>query len=219
MPYLCVAFLHTGNVPSSFSNKVCSAILLDSFCHQLDSGKLTWSGQNVSKQPADWSAISDAFDVKNGRDLSDVKAAGKVTHLRQDISGCTASSWNKNCRIQFETPADVFVLRMSTHLAGCVTKTIGLSPQFACSFVNYAQHRAWKRSVFQMHNVCFSIDAPSVSDNCLHVPSSHILPTDKSTQNAVNVHQVIVVLMTASHQHWIDYRWYGQLIDVLLSWL
>lgn len=205
MSYSCIAFVHLGNDSQLFCDRICAAILLDSH-EQTVSSMLMWSEQNALSQPVHQSSNSDAFDISNGHTASAAKPAAEFTHIQRDIRDC--SVWkNKNCRLQFVTPENVFLLQMNAHLSGCITKTLRLSPKFMHSFINYARHCAWKRVIFPSHNVSVSIDAVSMLDSHLDV-SFDITTAEETAQNTAVVHQTIIVLMTPPHRLWIDYHWY-----------
>jgi len=210
MSYSCIAFVHLRNLSQLFCDEDHSAILLDSSCQYVAAGMLTWSGQNAIYQPGNWSSQFDAFDVSNGRTSSAVKPAAKVTCLQQDISDCSVSAWNRDFRMQFVTPVKVFLLKMNAHLAGCVTKTLSLSPKFAHSFINYARYCTRWHAIFPVHNVFFN--AVSASESCSDIPRLHAVPTEETIQNTVIVHQSVVVVMTTPQRHELDYQWYDQLI-------
>ena len=210
--YSCIAFVHAKNVPRLLCDKVSSAILLDSSCQQVVSGMLTCSGQDVVSRAVNWSSLCDAFDVSNGHTASVTKPAVDITHMQQDASDCSVSACNGDCRLLFMTPVKVFSLTMNAHLAGCIAKTVSLSSKFAHSFVNYARHCGRKPAVFPVHNVSFNVDAVSTLQSCADIPSSPSVPTEETKQNAVIIHQTVIVVMTSPCRHGIDYQWYEQFI-------
>jgi len=218
----CVAFLHMGNISQLSFDSICSSIVLDSSCQQIINGTLTWFGQSVVNLPVNCSLLCDTVDVNNGCTVSGAEDAAEVACIQQDISNCSVSSCHEDCSVLFATPVRVFLLKMNAHLAGCIAKTVVRSSKFAHSFISYAQHCARKQAVFPVHNVYFNVDNTSAANSFSDIPSpldtaSHDTSTKETTQNVILVHQCVVVVMTFPRRVWIDYQWYGQLLNYLIS--
>jgi len=212
----CIAFVHIGNLSQLFHYKVCSAILLDSSVQRVVSGTLKWSGQNAVNRPQ--SSLCDVSDVSNGHTAANTKPTADVTCMQQGVGDCDVASWNGDDRLQFVTCGKVFLLKMNAHLAGCVTKTLRLSPKFAYSFISYARHCARKHAIFPVHNVSFNVEAVSVSESCSDIACPLITSTEQNMQKTIFAHQSVVVVMTTPRRLGIDYQWYDHhLIDIKLS--
>jgi len=218
LSYSCCAFIHLGQVSQVLSHdNGYSAIVLDSSGRRIVSGMLMLSGQNAVSQPINRS--SDAFDVSNGHTVSAAKSTAVFIHGEQDISN--VSSWNKDCRVQFTTPVKVFLLKMDAQLAGCITKTLNVSSKFAHSFINYARYCVRKRAFVPAHNAYFNVDTMSALDSCSDISCSQVtaplvVPSEETTQNAITVHQTVMVVMTAPRRLEIDYQWYDHSVDCMI---
>jgi len=220
----CIAFVHCGNVVKLSCGEVCCAVLLNSSCRQIATGRLSWFGQNAintRQYTVNTSSLRD--DIYNGYDEhADAEAALKVTGVHQDVGSCNDCLHNENSRVQFATTMKVAVLKMNAHLAGCVTKALCLSSNFAHSFVSYARCCARKGvTVFPEHCFVFNVDTVSAAESCLDISGPTPLARSLLTTSAedtvkrnIVVHHSVFIVMTRPRRLWIDYQWF---VSSLLS--